>query len=499
MTAARAKAVDGALVWVAVWLVHGRSVAFDFTYLDDRDLVVDDHSFLAEPAALFGAFTRSYLHVVDGEHPYYRPLVTLSYALDAQWSGVRAFGYHLTNVAVHAVASLLFLTLLRRIDFGPTVARIAALVFAVHPALASAVAWIPGRNDSLCAVFAISSWLFFLRDWEESPLLHRVLHLAAFGLALLTKETAVVIPIICVVHAALLGRGIGVSERRAHRLLSLVTGWTLVISCRLLLHRYATGVTCREVLSNLSTLVSSFGRIAIPVEPSLLQVRDHLAPWPGLVAWTVVAGAAYLVPAVRWRVVAFGAAAFTLFSIPALLVTGDLVLESRQYLPTCGVIIAVAEIVRAVARERTVLVAFSAVTVAALAALTVGYEETYRDRRAFARGVVAGAPYSPLGHFCLGEAYQIEGDENRAFSEYRTALDLGASFGIHNNIAVIHMAGARWSDAEFELREELKIDPRSARAYRNLAIVLRRQDRIDEARAADQRATEVAVDEGGPR
>jgi Flp pilus assembly protein TadD len=59
---------------------------------------------------------------------------------------------------------------------------------------------------------------------------------------------------------------------------------------------------------------------------------------------------------------------------------------------------------------------------------------------------------------------------------------------VHNNIAVIDMAHGRWAEAEHELREELALDSRYARAYDNLAIVLRHEGRADEARAAAETA-----------
>jgi hypothetical protein len=495
VTATRARLQDGPLVGIAAILAHGRSIAFDFTYLDDRDFIVDDHAFLSRPAGLLGAFTRSYMHVVDAEHPYYRPLVTLSYALDAQWSGVRAFGYHLTNVVLHATASLLFLALLRRLSLGRVMTRVAALVFAVHPVLASAVAWIPGRNDSLLAVFTLSSWLFFLRQMRGASWLHRVLHVAFFGLALWTKEAAVVIPVVCLAHVALVERSAGRRLLRSPGILALIAGWFAVITCRVVIHPLvATGATLREIARNLPLVAASLGELVVPVNPSLLNVRDHMPLWPGVVVAALVAIASRFVPGVRKRVVALGAAAFLLFLCPTLAVPGDLVLDSRLYLPACGVVIAAAEVVRAVARDRAALFAFSGVTVAALAAITMVYEDTFRDRRAFARSAVAGAPYSALAHFCLGQTYQIDGDADHALSEYRLALTLGPAEAVHNNIAVIHMASARWTEAERELRQELAIDPRYARAYRNLGVVLRRQGRIEEALAADQRASELAAD-----
>jgi hypothetical protein len=155
------RTLDGAMVAMAAIVTHGRAAGFDFTYLDDRDLIVDDQAFLGRPTSLIRAFARSYMHVVDGHHAYYRPLVTASYAADAQWSGLRPFGYHCTNVALHAIASVLLLALLRHFGLGRIVTLAAAVVFAVHPVLASAVAWIPGRNDVLLAVFALASWLSF--------------------------------------------------------------------------------------------------------------------------------------------------------------------------------------------------------------------------------------------------------------------------------------------------------------------------------------------------
>jgi hypothetical protein len=498
-------AVGATVAFVAI-VVHARSVGFDYTYLDDRDLIVDDHAFLARPASWLRALTRPYMQVVDKEHSYYRPLVTLSYGLDAQWSGIRPFGYHLTNVGLHAIASLLFLSLLRRLAprsvserDGPAaegsrwrvVTGAAALAFAVHPVLASDVAWIPGRNDTLLAIFALSSWQLFLADAAKPSWHYHVLHLVCFWLALLTKESAVAIPLVCVVHLALLDSDALVRSWRQGALWGWVAAWIASIGARLLVHPFSGGASAADLVHNLPALVTSLGQIVLPVNPSLLAVRADEPLWPGLGTASFVVLATRFTPGIRRRVVLLGASVFVLFLAPSLAVPGGLVQHGRLYLPACGALVMIAEIARALVRERGVLVAFAGVTVAALAAITMAYEGTFRDRRAFARAAVAAAPHSPLAHFCLGQNYQIDGDEDRALAEYRIALRLGAIYVVHNNIAVIDMANARWSAAEEELREELAADPRYARAYHNLGIVLRREGRLDEAEQADQRAGEL--------
>ncbi len=75
-----------------------------------------------------------------------------------------------------------------------------------------------------------------------------------------------------------------------------------------------------------------------------------------------------------------------------------------------------------------------------------------------------------------------------ALAEYRTALALGPAEAVHNDIAVLAMKGARWGEAERELREELAIHPRFARAHYNLGVVLRREGRVNESCASEEQA-----------
>jgi hypothetical protein len=487
-----------ALVAAVATLVHARSIAFDFTYLDDRDFIVDDHAFLARAGNLVRAFARPYMNVVDGRHAYYRPLVTVSYGVDAQWSGLHPFGYHATNVVLHAVASVLLYALLRRVAFRRTVAVVAALVFAVHPLLASAVAWIPGRNDSLLAVFALASWLAFSYALVQPAWPALGLHIAFFWLALLTKESAVVIPLVCIAHVVLMQPEALRRLARGRAMFVVIGGWCLAIAGRLFAHPLSGGANLRDFVHNLPLFVMGLGQIVAPFNPSLIAVREDLSSVAGLAAVCLVASATFFVPGVRTRVVLLGTAVFVLFLAPAMTLPGGLVNSGRLYVPACGVIVAVAEIVRALVPDRLTFVAFAGVTDLALAAIAMAYEGTFRDRRAFARGAVAASPHSPLAHFCLGQTYQLDGDVDRALAEYHIALGLGATEVVHNNIAVVHMADARWQDAELELRAEIENNPGYARAYRNLGIVLRHQGRVEEASEADDRARVLATDDSAP-
>jgi tetratricopeptide (TPR) repeat protein len=482
--------------------LHARTIGFGFTELDDRDLVVDDQAFLAAPGSLVRAFGRAYMHVVDPGHAYYRPLVTVSYALDARWSGAAPAGYHVTNVALHALATALVFVLLRRLAMPAVVALAAALVFAAHPALAAAVAWIPGRNDSLLAVFGLSAWLAFADGRARPSPMKEALHVASFALALLTKETAIALPVVWVLEAVLVD-----GERRWTRSATVhAVAWAACALGFALLHARPAAFEAGAVFAPFPVLLASLGKLIFPLAPTVLAVATDLPVWPGVLAAGLLAGG-LLVPGVRRGVVVFGLAAFVALLAPALVMGGTLVLDSRLVLPAVGVLIALAEIARAAAfrpmrgdgsvetAARTRLfAALAAVLVLMLAAVTAGYEGAFHDRRAFAREAAAGSPHSALAHFCLGQSYQRDGDDERALAEYRTSLALGPGEVVHNNVAVLYMRGGRWAEAERELRAEIALDPRYAKAYANLAIVLRREGRDDEA----SQALATAHDLGGP-
>jgi tetratricopeptide (TPR) repeat protein len=457
---------DALAVALAAALVHARTVTFGFVGLDDRDLIVEDQPFLSQASSVWRAFGRPYMGVVDPGHGYYRPLVTASYALDAQWSGVHAAGYHATNVLLHVATCVLVWALLRRLTVGRPAALVGALLFAVHPVLSSAVAWIPGRNDSLLGLLVIGSWLAFLRGrW--------LVHLLLFALALLTKETAVALPLVCAGHALLLEPELG-----RWRTLGLHAGaWVVLLGARIALRPTAPALT----LDQLPQLVAGLGKLVLYVRPTVLAVAGDAPVWPGVVGVAGLLAASVMLPGVRRRVMTLGAVVVVAFLLPPVLLTGDLVLDQRLYVPAVGVVIMIAELLRALAPERRVLGAFGGVVLAALAVLTFAFEGAYRDRRAFAREAVSGSPHSALAHFCLGQSDQLDGDNDGALMEYRIALSLGPAEVVHNNIAVIDMKRTRWSEAERELRAELVQSPRYARAWLNLAIVLRREERMPES------------------
>lgn len=127
----------------------------------------------------------------------YTPLPMLSWALNRWFSGTDAFPFHLTNLLLHLLNVLLCHWLVWRLTKNGFTAFMVALLFGIHPMNLEPVAWITGRKDLLLGLFSLSSlvtWSYFL-DSQTKCWKWYFITIVLFALALLSKGTAVVIPV----------------------------------------------------------------------------------------------------------------------------------------------------------------------------------------------------------------------------------------------------------------------------------------------------------------
>ena len=123
----------------------------------------------------------------------YRPLVTFSFALDWLLSHGSALWFHTANLVWHALATLALFALLRA-WFAVPASLAGALLFAVHPVHVEAVANVVGRAELMAAVFSFTACALWAHDKPKNRALRGSLIVLLFGLALLCKESAAVLP-----------------------------------------------------------------------------------------------------------------------------------------------------------------------------------------------------------------------------------------------------------------------------------------------------------------
>lgn len=119
-------------------------------------------------------------------HNYWRPIFSISLALDYSLWGLNPLGFHLTNVLLHALNTVLLYSLSKKLL--NTGAVFASLLFALHPIQAHAVNVVSIRGDLLAACFTILALYAFVAR-------KTVAFAVAVLVALLSKETSMVLPV----------------------------------------------------------------------------------------------------------------------------------------------------------------------------------------------------------------------------------------------------------------------------------------------------------------
>ena len=171
--------------------------------------VLDDIHEIERNPHLAGSFWEA---MTQGKILPPRPLPYLTFALDHRLWGVRPYGYHLLNVAIHATAALALFSLVRRSLLTPGVrqrfagratllATVIAILWAVHPLQTQAVTYVYQRIESLTGMCMLVCLACYARAapaqaggrWDGRWLAGS---LAAAAGAMASKENAVVLPLL---------------------------------------------------------------------------------------------------------------------------------------------------------------------------------------------------------------------------------------------------------------------------------------------------------------
>lgn len=173
------------LIAIAFWpALSAGFVSDDFLILQR----LAEHGGLQHPAAYFGL----------RHFEYYRPLAFLSLAADWQFWARSAAGYHATALLLHAANTLFVFVLARRL-MKPSAALAAAALFAVHPSGHEAAIWVSSRFDLMA-----TAWLLLgLIVLRRTAWLADAMAALAFFAAVLSKESALALPVVAAAYIVL--------------------------------------------------------------------------------------------------------------------------------------------------------------------------------------------------------------------------------------------------------------------------------------------------------
>ncbi len=446
---------------------------------DDRYLLENPDLSLPFFSSVKAAFSSFYLG-------NYHPLTMLSYALEHRFFGMDPFVYHLTNLFLHALASLAALVFFRSLLGNRWVAWLsAAALFALHPLRVESVAWVSERKDVLCALFFIMALGAYVR-YVKSGLCCRY-RLACFCLfiaALLSKAMAVSLPVVLLLLDYVLGRKLSVQSVR-EKAGFFVLAFAFGLMALLAQHSAGAVRSGQTVTAGLASapgaIVFYLGKSVFPVGLSCLYPNVRFAghPWlPNLLAnaagLIVLAGLLWL--SLRYtRMFVFGGLFFLVTLVPALqfVPLGPAYVADRySYIPSLGLALSAALALDCLYRRmrtasgRLIFICSLAVLAAGLSVLTWERCRVWKGSISLWTDAVKKNRFNAVGFYNLGKAYEDRALFGLAVGAYQQAVRIKPDYEeALTNLCHSFLAQQQYAKALVYGQRALAINPQSFRAY----------------------------------
>ena len=184
------------LLTVIVFCIYGKSINYELIDFDDTKLISGNINFISDIKNLPKIFFMDCYYNNDSTGVYYRPILSLSFFIEALLFGNNSKIFHLTNIILFILSLFFMYVFLSKLKLNNTISKFLIVLLAVHPALTSVCVWISGRNDSLLAIFSLLAFISFYEYINKNKIIYFLLTICFFTLALFTKESAVVILLI---------------------------------------------------------------------------------------------------------------------------------------------------------------------------------------------------------------------------------------------------------------------------------------------------------------
>jgi protein O-mannosyl-transferase len=449
----------------------------------------------------------------------WHPLTWLSFELDYQVFGLKPAGFHLTNMVLHVLNTLLLFVALRALTGAVWRSAFVAALFALHPLHVESVAWVSERKDTLSTLFwmlTLVSYAFYAR---RPGVLRYLLVVVPFALGLLAKSMLVTLPfVLLLLDWWPLGRlrpaPVPVLRLLLEKLPLLLLA---AASCAVTLVAQSQGGEANPVaelpLRLENAAVSYVAYLGMTLWPYALYLfhpfpTQLFPPWQvaGAVAELVglTAGCALLARRAPYLLVGWLWYLGTLVPVIGVVqvIGGHGIADRYTYVPLTGLFVmavwGAADLASRV-RVPALLPAAAGVAILAVCArltwVQIGY---WHDSTTLWNQTLAIDPHNYMAHNNLGFVYHSDGKLDEAIRHYKASLEAEPTFALaHYNMGCALSEKGRTREAIWHYQQALKNNPDYTDAHNNLGALLLAQGDADgaarEFRAALKKAPNIAL------
>jgi Flp pilus assembly protein TadD len=458
-----------------------------------------------------------------------RPVSAATFVINFHFGQLNVFGYHVVNLAIHLICTLLLWGLVRRTLIAPNVdervrpaapwlATLVALLWSVHPLQTEAVEYITQRTTLLMGMFMLATLYGAARSWTlPHSARWQAMAVACCALGMGSKEDMVAAPLLIIAYDATFFAASwkDAFARRGKFYMALASTWILLVAFIAMgpsnpttgLHGKLS-ITSWEYLLTQARAITRYLRLAFWPRPLILaydwkkstSVGDVWLQGLMIVALLAATGVGLWLR--RWW--GWLGAWFFLILAPTssvMPIATEFVAERRMYLPLLSVIAIVLVggyslllrlIPNATRVSSGVAIAVSVLAMFGLARASHARLDQYESALVLWTATAEDSPNSGMAQSNLANALLASGDTTRALEHFDQALKIDPGNSESNtNLCVLYQQMGQPAKAVQHGRDAVAAWPERAVLHVNLALALIDIGEIAEAMAEAQKAIQL--------
>ncbi len=433
--------------------------------------------------------------------------------------GYNPFTYHLTNIILHSLNTILVFFFLS-LFFKREASFLGACLFAAHPIHAEAVTWVSGKPYIITSIFILAGYFLYYHfttvkaDKRIKPWRY-ILCLLLFSYYVIANVSFYFIfPVFIILSDITFGR-----VRKNYKYWLLFLG---IVILRLVLAR-------SEIMQRISFVAHEVGMEVTQTNP-IFNLAYSFFSHMGLLLWPAKL-TLYHEPAVisaftlkaelfalflllislpfifkRAKELFFGLGIFVLFLAPTYspVMVSWLVAERYLYFPSIILSIFLAFFYEKITVEskrfaRPALAVFIFI-IASLGVRTVARNEDWKTQERFWRQTVLVSYNSPRSHNNMGDVYGQEGNTEGAIREFKKAIKIKPDYAdAYHNLANVYHHKGDIKEAVTFYQQAISFNPKLFESYYNLGLIYLNSGEFDLAKLELEKALEIRPEDESAR
>ena len=409
---------------------------------------------------------------------YYRPMLSVSFMIDMIAGNGATFNFHLTNILLHIICCLLLFRFFVVLGFEKISALFIALIFVVHPVNVHAVAWVPGRNDTLLTAFTLLSCISLLRFIQDRKYYRIIFHFLFFMCALFTKESAIVLPAIFLLLILFFAK-----DKKKMMLVVFSVAWIILPIVWWIIRKQAIehvapfmmAFNGKNLAGFFSALLLHSGKVLLPIQQSVMPLLADTLLWPYVVVLILTTGIVMKYGVKNKKLALLGLAWFLiLLALPAW--TGAVNgngehYEHRDYTPLPGALLFLSQV--NVPVSKTWLRRMLVLLILAFGLKTFFRLPVYSDEFSYAKAGTIEAPSNSFFHEITGSIYLERKDYSAAVSHLNDAIKIDSlNADYYSKRGEAYGMLKEYKNAINDDNKALSIDSTLAKTYVNRSVAL---------------------------